>query len=261
MFKASEINGSERQPDPGLLPGERLDDLQLNGWKIVQKMAGFRFGTDTVLLADFAAPKRSDKVCDFGAGTGALCLLMAGHVEGCGFDALEIQPDMADMARRSVVLNGLSDRIRVHHADLRDAAKLLGHGKTSLIVCNPPYSPAGTAIASESDAKRIARHAHTVCVEDIALSASRLLKNGGRIALVYPSARALELMLALKSRGLEPKRARLVMDRPGATPKLMLLDAVKGAGSQIHWLAPLILRGEDGQWSDEWKRIYRVDRA
>lgn len=238
--------------------GERLDDLQLNGYRIIQRKDAFRFGTDTVLLADFASPKKTDAVCDFGTGTGALCLLMAGHMDSTQFDAIEIQQDIADMAHRSVALNGLADRIRVHHADIRDASKLLHGAGISLIVCNPPYSPLGTALPSKSESKRIARHEQAATIEEIAKAASALLKNGGRISMIYPAPRLLELMIALKSHRLEPKRVRLVQDKPGAAPKLALLDAVKGAGSMLHWQPPLLLRNEDGDWSDEWKRIYRV---
>lgn len=243
---------------PFVRPDERLDDLQLKGLKIIQKPNAFCFGTDTVLLADFAAPKKSDRVCDFGTGTGALCLLMAGHVPECSFEALEIQKDMADMAGRSVMLNDLTGRIRVRHTDLRDAPKLLGCASMSLIVCNPPYSPLGTALKSEGEAKKLSRHEETIAIDEIAIVASKLLKNGGRIAMVYPAPRLLELMMSLKRNGLEPKRVRLVMDKPNAVPKLALLDAIKGAGSMLHWLPPLILKEPSGEWSSEWKRIYRV---
>ncbi len=241
-----------------LRDGERLDDLLLGGMKIIQRTDAFRFGTDSVLLADFAAPRKSDVVADLGTGTGVLCLLMAGHVAGPRFDAVEIQTDMADMAKRSVRLCGLEDRIAVHPMDLRDAPVVLGHGRHTLVVCNPPYSPDGTAVASERDAKRIARHAGTP-IEEICLAVGKLLKNGGRAAFVYPAPRMLELMQALSRVNLQPKRVRLIQDRPSATPKLFLLDAVKGAGSMLHWLPPLILKDEHGGWTDERNRIYRLD--
>lgn len=241
-----------------LREGERLDDLQLKGLKIIQRKDAFRFGTDSVLLADFAAPRKDDLVADFGAGTGALPLLMAGHRDGAIFDAIEIQPDVADMLSRSVALNGLESRIRVHRMDLRAAAAKLGYAKHTLVVCNPPYSPEGAALPSDTEAKRIARHEGAITIGEIAGSAAKLLKNGGRIALIYPAPRALELMCALKEHRLEPKRVRIIQDKPGAAPKLILLDAVKGAGSMLHWLSPLVLRDEDGEWSAEWKRIYRV---
>lgn len=239
---------------------ERLDDLQRGGMKIIQRADAFRFGTDAVLLADFAEVKRRDIVADLGCGTGVLCLLMAAREETATFDAIEIQPDMADMAHRSVRVNGLENRIRVHALDMRLAAQTLGYTRHTLVVCNPPYSPKGTSLESQHPSTKIARHAGDLSMLDVARSGARLLKNGGRMALIYPAPRAFELMQALDASHLAPKRVRLVMDRPGATPKLVLIDAVKGGGSMLHWMPPLILRNADGAWSEEWHRIYD-DRA
>lgn len=239
--------------------GERIDDLQLDGLKIIQRPDAFRFGTDSVLLADFAHPKPRDRVADLGAGTLALCLLMAGHEKQALFDAIEIQPEIADMAARSVRLNHLEARIRVYQMDMREAAARLGYGRHTLVVCNPPYSPAGTALTSACEAERIARHAQDITINDVARAAAQLLKNGGRAAFVYPAPRLFDLMCALRDNRLEPKRIQIVQDRPGSVPKLALLDAVKGAKSMLSWMEPLILRDADGGWSAQWRRIYRVD--
>jgi tRNA1Val (adenine37-N6)-methyltransferase len=240
------------------LDGERLDDLNRGGLMILQKAAGFRFGTDSVLLADFAAPKRGERAADLGAGGGILSILMADAQPHAFFDAIEWQADMCDMARRSAAGNGLDGRLRVHHLDVRRAPEALGYGGHSLIVCNPPYNPRGAAPASEEMALRLARHECESTVEDFITCASALLKNGGRAAFIYPAPRAFDLMAAMRGRRLEPKRIRLIQDRPGAKPKLILLDAVKGAGSMLDWLPPLILRGEDGAPSPEYRRIYRM---
>ncbi|MGJ4852056.1 tRNA1(Val) (adenine(37)-N6)-methyltransferase [Bacillota bacterium Meth-B3] len=236
-------------------PGERVDDLQRDGMTILQRPDAFRFGTDAVLLADFAPLRPRDRVADLGTGTGVLCLLMAARERTSEFDAIELQDDMADMARRSVAMNGLTERIRVYALDMRLAARTLGYSGHTLVVCNPPYSPAGTALPSADESIRRSRHAE-LPIEDVALSGAQLLKNGGRMALIYPAARALELMRALEGARLAPKRIRIVQDRPGAKPKLILLDAVKGGRSMLHWLPPLILRDEDGRFSLEWHRIY-----
>ena len=239
-------------------PGERVDDLRRNGLKILQRPDAFRYGTDSVLLADFAAPRPGERVADLGAGSGVLCLLMSDSQSAAVFDAVEIQPQMADMARRSVAMNGLEKRIAVHALDMRQAAAVLGYGGYSLVVCNPPYGQPGRALRNQRQAVDQARHLGDLSLGEMALSGASLLKNGGRMALVYPAAGLLDLMTALRAARLEPKRVRLVQDKPGAAPKLALLDAVKGAGSQLDWLAPLVLREQDGQWSAEWKRIYRV---
>ena len=131
-----------------LKPGERIDDLQRGGLRIIQRENGFCFGTDAVLLADFAAAKRGERVCDMGTGTGVLPLLLSARAEGTTFDAFEVQPDVADMARRSVALNGLEERIRVHCADCREAGAVIGHETVQLVVTNPPYTAQGAGLVS-----------------------------------------------------------------------------------------------------------------
>ncbi len=240
------------------MPGERLDDLNRGGLQILQKEKGFRFGTDAVLLADFAAPKPGDRGADLGAGGGILSILMADAQPRARFDAVEWQEDMCDMARRSVAGNGLEDRIAVHHLDVRLAPRALGYSGHSLVVCNPPYNPRGTAPASPEPTHHLARHEGDSTVEDFVDCAAKLLKNGGRAAFVYPASRAFDLMCALRARRLEPKRVRLLIDRPETRPKLILIDAVKGAGSMLDWLPPLFLKNADGSPSDEYRRIYRL---
>ena len=241
-----------------MTPGERLDDLNRNGLQILQKEKGFRFGTDSVLLASFAAPKPYDRVADLGAGGGILSILMADAQPGASFDAVEWQGELCDMARRSVSGNDLSDRISVHPMDVRHAPRMLGNSIYSLVVVNPPYHPSGTAPKSADPMHHLARHEGESTLTDFVDCAARLLKNGGRAAFVYPAPRALDLMWLLRAKHLEPKRVRLVVNRPGAKPKLILLEAVKGAGSMLDWLPPLFLRDESGAPTAEYRRIYHM---
>lgn len=242
-----------------LKAGERLDDLQLSGLRLIQRPDAFRFGTDSVLLADFASPKRTDKAVDLGCGTGAIAMLMAAHCPGLHVDAVEIQPEIADMAKRSVELNDMGDWMRVHEMDMRDAWRTLGAEKFSLVVCNPPYGRKGAVLLNENEAKRIARHEGDLDCDDVAMSASRLLKSGGKLCVVFPAPRAYEMMRAMERHRLAPKRIRTVHGVEGRAPKFVLLDGVKDGGEQLHWLPPLVLRNEDGSFSAEWKRIYRME--
>ena len=239
-----------------LKPGERLDDLQCGGLKLIQRPDAFRFGTDSVLLADFANPKKKDIAVDLGCGTGAIALLMAGHVPELSVDAVELQGEIADMARRSVELNGLTDRVRVHCMDMREAWRALGAGRHTLAVCNPPYGKIGAALESQNEAKRLARHEGDLSPEDIVKSAAMLIKNGGRFCVIYPAPRAFEMMRAMYQNGLAPKRVRTVHGVMGRAPKFVLMDAVKGGGEGLHWLEPLVLRNPDGTFTEEWHRIY-----
>ena len=240
-----------------LLPGERLDDLQCDGLKLIQRPDAFRFGTDSVLLADFAAPRKDERAVDLGCGTGAIALLMAGHQSRMWVDAVELQPDVADMAGRSVALNGLEARVRVHCMDMREAWRALGTGRYSLAVCNPPYGRSGAALESKSEAVRIARHEGDLTPEALARAAAMLLKNGGRFCAIYPAPRAYELMQAMDEAGIAPKRLRTVHGVAGRAPKFVLLEGVRQGGEGLHWLPPLVLRNEDGSFSEEWHRIYK----
>ena len=239
-----------------LKAGERLDDLQCDGLKIIQRPDAFRFGTDSVLLADFAAPRKNDRAVDLGCGTGAIALPMAGHRSELPVDAVEIQPEIADMARRSVALNGLEARVRVHEMDMRQAWRALGAGRFSLAVCNPPYGRRGAALESRDESRRIARHEGELTPADLARSAAMLLKNGGRFCAIYPAPRAYELMRAMDDSRIAPKRVRTVHGVEGRAPKFVLLEGVKEGGEGLHWLEPLVLRHQDGSFTEEWHRIY-----
>ena len=239
-----------------LRDGERLDDLQCGGLKVIQRPDAFRFGTDSVLLADFAAPRRRDAAVDLGCGTGAITLLMAGHCPELRVEAVELQPQIADMARRSVALNGLEERVRVHAMDMREAWRALGAGRYSLAVCNPPYGRRGAALESESETKRLARHEGELTCSDVARAASMLLKNGGRFCVIYPAPRAYEMMRAMDDQRIAPKRLRIVQGVAGRAPKFVLLEGVRGGGEGLHWLEPLVLRHSDGSFTEEWHRIY-----
>ena len=239
-----------------LYPGERLDDLQTGGLKLIQRPDAFRFGTDSVLLADFASPRRNEAAVDLGCGTGAIALLMAGHQPRMRVDAVELQPDIADMAQRSVALNDLESRIRVHCLDMREAWQTLGAGRYSLAVCNPPYGRSGAALESKRAAFRIARHEGDLTPVAVAGSAAMLLKNGGRFCAVYPAYRAYELMRAMDEAGIAPKRLRTIHGVEGRAPKFVLLGGVRQGGEGLHWLPPLVLRNADGSFSEEWHRIY-----
>lgn len=239
-----------------LRPGERLDDLQCGGLMLIQRPDVFRFGTDSVLLADFAAPRRKDTAVDLGCGTGAIALLMAAHMPGLRVDAVELQPEVADMARRSVALNRMEDRVNVLTLDLREAWRELGVGRRSLVVCNPPYGRRGAALESAGDAKRVARHEGDLTPAELARAAELLLKSGGRFCCVYPAPRAYELMRAMDDHRIAPKRVRAVQGVAGRAPKQVLIEGVRDGGEGLHWLPPLILRDPDGGFTDEWHRIY-----
>ncbi len=236
--------------------GERIDDLQRGGLRILQRADGFRFGTDAVLLADFCAAKPGERVCDMGTGTGVLPLLIAARAPGTTFDAFEIQPDVADMAARSVALNGLTDRIRVHALDLRQAASVVGCETCDLTVTNPPYTARGAGLVSPSAGRAAARNGGDCPLPEWIAACARVLRNGGRLCAVFPAARLLDLFDAMRAARVEPKRVRLTAARADAAPKLALVEGKKGGRPGLHFLPLLVTHTEDGQPTDELRRIY-----
>ena len=244
-----------------LRPGERVDDLQYKGLRIIQHPDGFRFGMDAVLLADFARLRPRDFVADLGAGSGILCVLLSGRCEDARFEALEIQPDMAERAERTMRLNDLSARVRVRCADVREAPALLGYERMDAVVCNPPYGKRESALINPSEVLATARH-ETAGELDVFLAAGgAILRNHGRMSLCFPAARLLELCDGLRAHQLEPKRIRMVCAHVADAPYLALVEAVKCARPQLHWEPPLIVYEPDGRLTAELDRIYHITRA
>jgi len=243
--------------EPNLcLPDERLEDLQRGGLRILQKRDGYRFGMDAVLLAHFARLRPQDKVADMGTGTGVLPILMSQTEPTAVFHAFERQADMADMARRSVELNGLGGRITIHAEDLRNAQAALGAQSMTAVVCNPPYGKRGVTMPSQTKARLLACHETECGLADVAGACAAVLKNRGRLWMCFPAARVLELADELRAHRLEPKRARMVCSGVNRAPYLLLLEAVKNAKPALCWLPPLIVSTESGAETDEIRAIY-----
>ena len=240
--------------------GERWDDLQNNGLKILQKVDGFRFGMDSVLLADFTRLKPRETVADLGTGSAILPFLLSQKEKTACFHAFEWQAEIADMAARSVRFNGLDDRITVHCGDLRDADQILGKASVQAVVCNPPYGKKDTILPSESENKRLSKQETTCEITDILTAAASILKNQGRLYMVFPSHRMLELFDGMRQNRLEPKRLRMVYAKASKAPYLLLAEAIKNAKPMLHWQPPLIVYREDGRETEEIERIYANKR-
>lgn len=241
-----------------LKDGERIDDLQLAGMRIIQNDKGFRFGMDAVLLSDFATIDPKGCVADFGTGTGILPLLLRGRGKGCSFDALEIQSDMAEMAQRTMQLNGMQDVIRVHNVPVQQAEQRLGPGSMDAIVCNPPYGVPGTTLLNPSDTLRTARHQDENGLMSWYKAAHRLLRGKGKFFMVYPAPRMFEAMTDLEKVHLTPKRFRLIYPRIDKPANLVLIEAMKDAKPMLHTEPPLIVYEQDGSMTAELKRIYHM---
>ncbi|MBN1777419.1 MAG: methyltransferase [Clostridiales bacterium] len=238
------------------LPDEQIDDLQNNGLKILQKKRGFRFGMDSILLKDFVRIKPKEHLADLVTGSAVLPLLLSQKEPTARFSAFERQPDIADMAARSVRYNQLENRITVYCEDLRNAHRVIGKASADAVVCNPPYGKKGGILPSKSENKHMSRHETDCDIYDIVISADEILKNKGRIYVSFPSRRMLELFDCLRSHHLEPKRLRMVCGKASKAPYLLLVEAAKNAKPMLHFLPPLIVLHGDGTETEEIKRIY-----
>ncbi|MCR4598226.1 MAG: tRNA1(Val) (adenine(37)-N6)-methyltransferase [Acetatifactor sp.] len=232
---------------------ERLDDLQLSGLKIIQDPERFCFGMDAVLLSGFVRARQGNQLLDLGTGTGILPLLLSAKTQCAHLTGLEIQEESADMARRSVALNHLEERISIVSGDLKEAGQIFAPASFDCITCNPPYMIGRHGITNPDAPKAIARHEILCTFEDVAAAAAKLLKSGGKFFLVHRPFRLAELIVTLTSHKLEPKRMRLVYPYADKEPNMVLLEAVRGGNSRMTVEPPLIIFDRPGEYSREIK--------
>ena len=244
------------KPDVVIKPDERIDDLQCRGYQIIQNSGMFCFGMDAVLLSGFARVKDGASVLDLGTGTGIIPLLLEAKTGAAHLTGLEIQPDSADMARRSVALNGLETKIDIVTGDIKEAGSLFDAASFDVITCNPPYMIGKHGIANPQDAKAIARHEILCTLEDVISQTARLLKPGGNFYLVHRPFRLAEIMVLLSKYKLEPKRMQLVYPYVDKEPNMVLLEANRGGRPRMTVEKPLIVYQKPGVYMPEIYDIY-----
>jgi tRNA1(Val) A37 N6-methylase TrmN6 len=235
---------------------ERVDELHRNNYKIIQNPKKFCFGMDAVLLSGFAKVMPKEIALDMGTGTGIIPILLEAKTEGKHFTGLEIQEESADMARRSVALNKLADKVDIVTGDIKEASAVFGLASFDVVTCNPPYMNHSHGIVNPGEAKAIARHELLCTFEDVVREASRVLKPGGRFYLVHRPFRLVEIMNKLTEYKLEPKRMKLVHPFLDKEPNMVLIECMKGAKSMIRVEAPLIVYKEPGVYTEEIYDIY-----
>ena len=236
--------------------GERIDDLQRNGYRIIQNPVRFCFGMDAVLLSSFAKAKPGEKVLDLGTGNGIIPILMEAKTKGEKFFGLEIQEESADLARRSVALNGLEEKIGIVTGDMKEAVNIFGAASFHVITMNPPYMTGNHGLVNPEDAKAIARHEITCSLEEMISQASKVLKSKGRFYMVHRPFRLAEIMSLMVKYHLEPKRMRLVYPYVDKEPNMVLIEGLKGGNSRITVEPPLIVYEKPGVYTEELKRMY-----
>lgn len=228
-------------------PGERLDDLQIGGLELIQNPAGFCFGVDAVFLSDFAKVKPGETVLDMGTGNGIIPILLSAKTKGRKFTGLEIQPETAEMARRSVKYNHLEDRIEIVTGDIREAADLFRPSFFDVITTNPPYMLAEHGLQNPDGAKAVARHEVLCSLDDILRESMRLLQDKGRFYMVHRPFRLTEIMMKMNHYKIEPKRVQFIHPYIDKEPVLVLIEGVRGAKPRVTVESPIIIYDSDGR--------------
>lgn len=234
-----------------LKPGERLDDLNRNGYMIIQNKDKFCFGMDAVLLSGFAKAKPGEKVIDLGTGTGVIPILMEAKTEAEHFTALEIQEESVDMARRSVAYNGLQHKIDVVQGDIKNASGILKKAGFDVVTTNPPYMNDNHGLKNPDVPKAIARHEVLCSLEDVVRESALLLKPGGRLYMIHRPHRLVDIIYQLRVNKLEPKRIKMVHPYADKEANMVLIEAARGGKSMVRVEEPLIIYSEPGKYTEQ----------
>lgn len=239
-----------------LKEGERLDDLQRNGYRIIQNGKLFCFGMDAVLLSGFARVREGERVLDLGTGTGIIPILLAAKTPGEHFTGLEISAVSADMARRSVLLNDLEQRIEIVQGDIKEAGELFTPASFDTVTSNPPYMIGQHGLVNPDIEKAAARHEILCTLEDVIRAAAKLVRPGGRFYMVHRPFRLAEIICTLSAYRLEPKRMQLVYPYVDKEPNMVLIEAVRGGKPRMTVEKPLIVYERPGVYMPEITELY-----
>ena len=235
---------------------ERVDDLHRNGYVIIQDPKRFCFGIDAVILSGFAEVKKGENVMDLCTGTGIIPILLEAKTEGSHFTGLEIQEESVEMARRSVRLNGLEDKVTIDFGDVKNTEALYRASSFDVVTVNPPYMNEGGGLKNGYSPKTIARHEVLCSLEDVGDAAARLLVPQGRLYMVHRPHRLTDIMVTLRNHRLEPKRLRFVHSYADREPVMVLVEAVSNGKPMVKVMPPLIIYKEDGEYTGEIMKIY-----
>ena len=245
-----------------LKENERIDDLQYKGLKIIQNNKGFCFGIDSVILSDFAKNIKVDsKVVDLGTGSGVIGLLLCKKTKLKEIIGVEIQDNVAEMAERSIKLNGLENKFKIFKVNIKELfkKKMLEKNKYDVVVMNPPYKEAGTGKTNENEGKLIARHEVKATLLDFIKTASELLKDRGELYIVHKPERTVDIMQKMRENKIEPKEIKIVYPYKNAGASIILIKGVKGGKKFLKIDEPLYIYKENGEYTEQIKEIYNQD--
>lgn len=228
---------------------------------LIQESTYFKFGNDSVFLADFTSVKSGDIVVDLGTGSGVIPLLLAFKQEPEKVIGIEIQEKLVDLAKRSVELNKLANKIEIIKGDFKEASQIIDYGSVDLVITNPPYTPVSRGKITLGEEKAIARHELYGSLEDVIREGAAILRFAGKMTMVHRAYRLAEVVFLMKKYNLEPKRLRFVQSRLQTAPKIFLIEAQKGSRPGIKVEPVLVVYEEDSnEYTMEVKGIYGEDQ-
>lgn len=244
-----------------LRENERIDNLEFKNLKIIQNSKGFCFGIDSILLSDFAKEVRNDSVgADLGTGTGIIGILLSAKTKIKKIFGIEIQKDVADMAKRSIKLNNLEDKFEIININIKDIAEKLERESLDFVVTNPPYKKLDTGKVNENEYKYISRHEFSASLEDFIRASKYLLKDKGTLYMVHRPERLADIIELMRTYKIEPKKIRFVYSMMDKDASLVLIKAVKNAKPFLKIEKPLIIYNKNGEYTDEIYKIYNKER-
>ena len=240
-----------------LKENERIDDLEFKNLKIIQNKHGFCFGIDSILLTDFAKNiKQNSKVIDLGTGTGIIPILLYGKTKNTKFVGVEIQPEVAEMADRSVKLNLLENNIEILNTNILELSKIYNRGSFDVVTTNPPYKKINTGVINENNKKLISRHEITASLEDFIRTASFLLKDLGEFYMVHRPDRLVDIFYEMRKNKIEPKKIKFIYPNKNKKTNLVLIKGIKNGKQFLEFENNLYVYNEDGNYTNEILKIY-----
>jgi len=237
--------------------GETVDQTLGGRLRIIQKKNGYRFSLDALILAHFTALRERDNLIDLGTGSGIIALILTKRFRCGRVLGIEIQEELVELARRNVLLNGLEEEVEMRRGDVRRPEFFCEPQSFSAAVCNPPYRRLRSGRINPDPEKAVARHEIAGTVGDFLAAAVYALRPEGRIQMIYPATRMVQLLAEMRNRRIEPKRLRLVHSRSGGSAAFVLAEGVKGGRERLNVLPPLIIHEEAGGYTREMTEIFR----
>lgn len=244
-----------------LKENEVIDDLEFEDLKIIQNKKWFKYGIDSVLLSNFAKIKKNTNVLDIGTGTGIISILLARKTLSSEIVGIEIQEDVSDMAKRSVQLNKLENKIKIINDNILNIEKYFPNEYFDNVVTNPPYQKNNSGIKNENEKQRISRHEVECSLEDIIQKSFKMLRDNGNFYMVHRPERLVDILYLMRKYKLEPKEIRFVHSKAKEKPTLVLIKGVKYSGQFLKVLEPLIVYENNGEYTDEILKIYNKKKG